>query len=78
MYEEQVSVIEAILNKFEAELLKAHSYIINESKAAGTGLEYYGILRTATNQAHKSGLIPNNFKQQVKAIDAAVNIIFTS
>jgi hypothetical protein len=78
MYEKQVKIVQAVLKEFAEQAPDAYSYISNEAKAGATGLEYYGMLRKATNEAFKNELIPKELKSKVKAIDAAVHYMYTS
>lgn len=66
------------MEQFAEKAPEAYSYINSEAKAGATGLELYGILRKATNEAFKNGLISKELEPSVKSINEAVDCMYTS
>lgn len=78
MYDRQVEVINQFKDELRRELPEAFSYLDKETEGAATGLEYYGMLRSAIKQAMENGLIPKSYAKKVRKTDDAIRYIFES
>lgn len=76
MYEAQTKVIASFKEDLQRNVPDAFAYLCEETGAAATGLEYYGMLGAAVKAAFECGLIPAHYKEKIITVEKAVRKIY--
>lgn len=76
MYDAEVLVIDQLKAELKREAPHAFHYLERETAGASTGLEYYGMLQVALENALRSGLIPQQSCDAIEAAAAAIGRMY--